>query len=128
MNYSEKVVYKDLSRCLPDCEIISNVWIRKHFGKRHAQADFVIISKRGVLIFEVKGSQVKRDDRGQWFFGSNEKGWWIDESPFEQATSAYHAIENHFKSHNLKELFYDRVWGWGVIFPNCSIQTPNQNV
>ena len=122
LNQTEKRVLDDMLRYLPaEWEIFSSVWLRRHPIKKHAEADFVVISTKGVLIIEVKGSQVKRNKNGGWEFGSNQKGWYADESPFEQAKSTYHSFEEHFRHYNLKQLFYDRIWGWGVVLPNCAL-------
>lgn len=90
--------------------------IGRHEYKRWGEADFVLISRRGIIVLEVKGGRVACRN-GIWEFTNrfgetNSK----TESPAAQASSAFFSLEkNYLKPKFWKEL--SRVpSGFGVVF------------
>ena len=103
-----------------DWQVIHSLWLKTHRVKLHAEADFILVTDRVVLILEVKGGNVWRDDEG-WQFQSKSghKKSTKKEGPFDQARGAYYALREHLESVGRKELFDDYIWGYGVICPEC---------
>lgn len=90
--------------------------IGKHEYKRWGEADFFIISKRGILLLEVKGGRVACKN-GVWEFTNrygetNQKG----ESPAAQAGSAYFSLEKEYLNKTLYKELGGVPRGWGVVF------------
>jgi hypothetical protein len=90
--------------------------IGHHEYKRWGEADFFLISRRGILLLEVKGGRVACKD-GIWEFTNrhgetNRK----KEGPAEQAKSAYFSLEKNY----LHPKFYRELkgvpCGWAVVF------------
>lgn len=93
-----------------------SVNITNHNSKRFAEADFVIVCKHGLFVFEVKGGSVTVEN-GQWYT-ENIKGKYAIQNPFRQANTAVHAINN--KINEELKYFKPRIpIGYGVIFPNA---------
>ena len=88
----------------------------QHEYKRWGEADFVLITRRGLLLIEVKGGRVSSTD-GIWAF-TNRFGQVTKkrESPAAQAKSAFFSLlENYLRprfGHELNGL----TMGWGVVF------------
>lgn len=101
----------------PDWEVIHTLWIKRHKYKQHAEVDFVLITDAAVLLLEVKGGEVYPRDDGKWNVGHRIE----NEGPFDQVRSAYYAIQAHVLEYADKDLFFDRVWGYGVILPECTL-------
>src|SRR5260221_10223914 len=87
-----------LAKLPVDWTVLHSLWLKTHAVKLHAEADFVVISDRAVLLLEVKGGEVWRDDDG-WHFrrksgaGENVKA----EGPLDQARGAYYAARAHLR-------------------------------
>ncbi len=75
-----------------DYTVLHSLGVAQHRYKLYSEADFVVIHRRGVVIFEVKGGRVARKD-GIWYFtdryGNMGKR---RESPMQQAASVAAAI------------------------------------
>ncbi|QIK95566.1 AAA family ATPase [Sphingomonas sp. HDW15A] len=90
--------------------------IGHHEYKRWGEADFFIISRRGILLLEVKGGRVACKD-GIWeFTNRNDETSRKREGPAEQAKSAYFSLEKNY----LHPKFYRELkgvpCGWAVVF------------
>lgn len=119
----------DALATLPDgWQVIHSLWLKTHRIKLHAEADFVLVSDRAILILEVKGGNVWRDEAG-WNFQSksgrskNTK----PEGPFDQARGAYYALGGHLETIGRTDLFKDYVWGYGVICPECVLNISHRD-
>jgi hypothetical protein len=89
--------------------------LTKHGSKRFGEADFVLITKFGVFVLEVKGGGIQHDD-GKWYT-TNKKGTYSIQDPFRQAETALHAINKEIQEagkfpHAILPI------GYGVIFPD----------
>lgn len=85
----------------PDAVAFYSVRLREHAYKQQAEADFVILWKRTVVVVEVKGGGVRRHD-GVWYSVDRHKDWHkLSSSPMEQAQSAAHALRDILRSENL---------------------------
>lgn len=126
MSAAEEAVREALEGvCPPDWVILHSLWLKTHQFKAHAEVDFVVITDRAVLLLEVKGGMVWRQD-DTWFFqtrsGSNTDT--SREGPVDQVRGAYYAIREHLRSVGRIDLFHDQIWGYGVITPNCAVHIP----
>ncbi|MGE4319550.1 MAG: NERD domain-containing protein [Deferribacterales bacterium] len=103
------------------CTIIHSLALAKHETKRKAEIDFLIISKFGIFVIEVKGGGVKRED-GKWFTVDAEGDEYpLKESPYEQASTAMFAVIDYLKDklgfhHDITRT----VFGYGVFFPDIN--------
>ncbi|WP_300459486.1 NERD domain-containing protein [Desulfobacula sp.] len=96
--------------------------VPRHIKQRFGEADFVLLSRYGLFVFEVKGGSVSRDKEGLWHF-RDKKG--IDHtsrrSPFVQANDALHSIKNDLGNQLGHPLITRMCIGYGVIFPDCAL-------
>jgi hypothetical protein len=126
MSAAEEAVREALeSVCPPDWVILHSLWLKNHQFKAHAEVDFVVITDRAVLLIEVKGGIVWRQD-DTWFFqtrsGSNTDS--SREGPVDQVRGAFYAIREHLRDVGRIDLFHDHIWGYGVITPDCAVHIP----
>ena len=119
---AEKKVHRLLSDIpLKEATAFWSVLLSEHEYKEHSEIDFLILSPKGIIVFEVKGGGVSYQD-GKWIYEdrygnehTNQKG------PFEQARSARHALQNRLEK-LLPKGTLDRVpFMWAVITPNTSL-------
>lgn len=90
--------------------------IGHHEYKRWGEADFFVISRRGILLLEVKGGRVACKD-GVWEFTNrlnetNRK----NEGPAQQAKSAYFSLEKNYLNSKFFKAIRDVPRGWAVVF------------
>ncbi len=112
---------------------IHSLNIGQHEYKRWGEADFVILSKRGILLLEVKGGRVACNN-GVWEFTNRFNETNVkQEGPAEQAKSAYFSIENNYLKPLLGSDLRGVPRGWGVVYPdinriggNSSVPLPEQ--
>lgn len=95
--------------------------IPKHEKKQFAEADFVVVSSRGVLVLEVKGGRLSVK-QGIWYTkdGDN-KTERLKESPVDQVKSARFALENLLGEKNLNINLNKVNFGFGVMFPDIKL-------
>ena len=90
-----------------------------HIAKRRGEIDFLLLTRKGIFVLEVKGGRVSREN-GIWKYTDrfgvvHGKA----ESPFDQAGSAMFSLESKIKQHfqndkRMSQLLY----GFGVMFPD----------
>jgi hypothetical protein len=111
-----------------DWVVLHSLRLKTHEFKKSGEADFVVITDKGVLVLEVKGGENHRNEKGQWVQtkrGNNDRV--SNEGPFNQAMGAYFAIENYLKNTGNKELIDRLAWGWGVVMPHCIPALPTDD-
>lgn len=128
VSHAERAVLVELEAMPPDWHVLHSLWLKTHKHKLHAEADFVVITDRAVMVLEVKGGDVSRDSNGLWNFRArtgrtNQKR----EGPFDQAMGAYYAIGTLLEKAGRSDLFNSYVWGYGVICPDCVIEVPRND-
>ncbi|WP_019617027.1 nuclease-related domain-containing DEAD/DEAH box helicase [Psychromonas ossibalaenae] len=95
--------------------------IPKHERKQFAEADFVVVSNRGILILEVKGGRISVHN-GIWHTkDGNDNIKKLKESPVEQAKSARFALENMLREKSLSINLNKVNFGFGVMFPDVKL-------
>src|SRR5438067_449290 len=87
----------------PDAVAFHSVKLRSHRRKQQAEADFVVLWKGVVVVFEVKGGGVRKVD-GKWWSIDRRKEWnALKESPMDQANGAKVA---------LRDILHEEGLGW----------------
>lgn len=112
---AEKKVFQWLKECGADGYAFHSVGLSEHEEKSNAEADFVVVTRNGILCLEVKGGRVFCE-KGVWGF-ENRHGRinYKNEGPFDQVTGAMYA---------LKKALTDRIpWLHKVSFANGVIFT-----
>lgn len=98
-----------------ECVAFHSVALPNHGYKREGEADFVIISRYGLFVLEVKGGGVACHN-GKWTT-KNQQGAYDIQDPFEQARSATHALNEKILAY--VSLEQTRLpLGYGVVFPD----------
>jgi hypothetical protein len=113
--------------------LLHSLNIPEHEYKQWAEADFVHVSPHGILVLEIKGGRVSRQE-GKWTFTDRHGNVRTkSEGPFDQARTAMHSLGNMLES-RLPAAFYQKIcFGWGVMFPDIrfdvdSVEIPKELV
>jgi hypothetical protein len=102
-----------------DWVCLHSLALARHESKRRGEIDYLLLTRKGVFVLEIKGGRVARQG-GVWVFtnrwGDEERKY---ESPYQQASTAMFSLEkdiqNNFgKDHRLGKLLF----GYGVLFPD----------
>ena len=118
-NLAEVQIFRRMERELhDDWVVLHSLNLFQHKTKVVGEADFVVISTKGVFVLEVKGSRTITCQNGVWRFGTpGSQGFYEkNESPFVQAKSAMYALSSVF---DVAPHFKDLLIGFGVVMPNC---------
>lgn len=117
---AERRLFNRLRSELPDdCYVLHSLGLADHETKRWGEADFVILSPRGIFVIEVKGGGVNCEN-GVWIFTnrrgeSNQK----TEGPFEQAKKGMFEVEKLLRDAGLRNMLI----GFGVIISDDTFTT-----
>lgn len=109
--------------------VLHSLGLPKHDTKSFGEIDFVVVCKRGVACFEVKGGRVACE-AGQWIFTNGKDQINVKpEGPFAQVTGNMFSLAKAFKSyfHNnnrLQKIFT----ACGVIFPDIAFTSKSQEI
>lgn len=95
---AERKVFKFLKESSLEGYAFHSVGLPKHEKKSYSEADFIIVTRNGILCLEVKGGQVSCEN-GLWAFEDryNKKDF-KTEGPFEQVAGARFALRQALKS------------------------------
>lgn len=98
---------------------LHSLGLARHAKKRRGEIDFLLLTRTGVFVLEVKGGGVKRDD-GIWHFtdryGTVHRK---SEGPFDQAAGAMFALEADVNRQFKDDARRSRLlFGYGVILPD----------
>ena len=114
---AERKVFDLISKSELNGYCFHSVGLALHEYKSYAEADYIVVTERGVLCLEVKGGQVSCE-KGVWTF--------IDrfgnpttkrEGPFDQAVGAMHSVKASLSG--LGEINF----ACGVIFPDIEFES-----
>lgn len=113
--------------------LLHSVNLPYHKFKQWAEIDFLLISQKGILVFEVKGGEVYRRD-GIWY-GKNRWGeeHKKSEGPNDQANDAMFSLKKELQKQFPTINFQYIPFGWGLIFPDTdyaadTLELPNELV
>lgn len=100
---------------------LHSLGLSEHEAKRRAEIDFLVLTRFGVFVLEVKGGRVSRAN-GIWQF-TNRFGTTDSkqEGPFDQASGAMFGLEKRVREHfqNGSNRQQHLLYGFGVITPDC---------
>ena len=106
----------------PDAVAFHSVKLRSHAYKQQAEADFVVLWKRCLIVVEVKGGGVRKYE-GAWYSVDRRNDWHkLSSSPMEQAQSAMYALRDILREEGIGWFAHEAV----VITPD--IDTPPHSV
>tara|TARA_B110000503_G_scaffold127158_1_gene196565 strand:+ start:518 stop:2164 length:1647 start_codon:yes stop_codon:yes gene_type:complete len=119
---AERKIFQTFERTeLEGATVFHSLNIPKHEKKQYSEADFVVVSSRGVLILEVKGGRVSVK-RGIWYTrDGNDVVNELKESPVAQVTSARVSIETMLCDKSLDINLKKVNFGFGVMFPDVKL-------
>ena len=90
---AERKVFHWLKECNAEGYAFHSVGLSEHKEKSNTEADFIVVTKNGILCIEVKGGQVSREN-GKWKFESRYgKADYKNEGPFDQVNGAMYALK-----------------------------------
>lgn len=114
--FGEAAVY-DLLLAIDDAHgfAVHSVNLPEHEYKRWGEADFVVVSRAGLVLLEVKGGNVSLAGRVWRYENARGQAITSSEGPARQAISAAVALEQMLQK-RLGRKFRCR---WGVVFPHC---------
>lgn len=104
-----------------------SVGLDSHAYKHWAEADFVLVGPGGVLVLEVKGGGVVRDEDGRWTSTDRTGIEHPLQDPFEQSKSAAYALARKLNA-ELSELRSGLQVGWGVVFPDVQFNVRDVSI
>lgn len=106
-----------------DWTCLHSLGLSEHDSKRRGEIDFLLLTRVGIFVLEIKGGRVAREN-GMWKFTDRFGNTTIkNEGPFDQASGAMFGLEKkvqeHFKSGDprLQRLLF----GFGVVTPDCRL-------
>lgn len=116
---AEKNVFIMAENLSDDFTVLHSLGLARHLYKTYSEIDFVVISKRGVLVLEVKGGRVSRKG-GVWTYkdryGAEGQS---AEGPFKQAISAMHSLRKELEQKAKRNREGTNIlFGCGVVFPD----------
>lgn len=108
-----------------DWVCLHSLGLARHSTKRRGEIDFLLLTRKGIFVLEVKGGRVSRQG-GVWQFtdryGEVHKK---NESPFDQASSAMFALEKEVRQHFCNDKRRSRLlFGFGTMFPDIFFDVP----
>ncbi|RAO30359.1 hypothetical protein ONO86_05529 [Micromonospora noduli] len=105
-----------------DAVAFHSVKLRSHAYKQQAEADFVVLWKKCLIVVEVKGGGVRRHE-GVWYSVDRRNDWHkLTSSPMEQAQSAMYALRDILREERVGWFAHEAV----VITPDTD--TPPHSV
>ncbi|MBI2478263.1 MAG: NERD domain-containing protein [Planctomycetia bacterium] len=104
-----------------DWVCLHSLSLAKHDSKRRAEIDFVLLTRQGIFVLEVKGGRISRRD-GVWTYTDRwDNSVSKSESPFDQASSAMFSLER-----DIRDKFSDHkhrrrlLFGFAAMFPDIT--------
>ena len=118
---NSEVQTKELLKAIdwPEARAFWHVHIPNHDYKPWSEADFIVLTRRSILVLEVKGGHsISRNESGLWKY--IDRGGNIisrRESPIDQVSSSSAAIRRRLIDELGAETVNKFAIGWGVVFP-----------
>ena len=83
------------------------------------EADFVVVSPKGLLVIEVKGGLVAREEDGIWSFTGRDGTVREKRGPFKQAEEALWSLVGLLRREQVGHHLEEIAFGYAVAFPQC---------
>jgi hypothetical protein len=121
---SERQVFARLAELSfdDDWRCLHSLNLSEHEYKRMGELDFVVVSPLGILVLEVKGGRVSRDESGIWTYSTRHHSRTDSEGPFRQAESGMHSLRHRLHEELGGALSRGTAFGYGVVFPFCEFR------
>lgn len=125
--HGERLVFERLSRDLDeDWVVLHSLGLVKHQKKLWGEADFILLTTKGVFAIEVKGGRVSCKS-GSWIHEAPGRGSYSrKESPWTQAKDAMYAVKNAISE--VDESLGRLLFGYGVIMPHEHFHTTGPEI
>ena len=105
----------------PDAVAFHSVKLRSHSGKQQAEADFVVLWRKIVILVEAKGGGVRKYE-GVWYSVDRRGDWHrLNESPMEQSRSAMYALRDILRQGGVGWFAHEAV----VVTPDIDAPPPS---
>lgn len=103
--------------------------LAKHETKRRGEIDFLLLTRQGIFILEVKGGRMSRTG-GVWTFTDRwDNSFTRNESPFDQASSAMFSLEAEIRERFKDDTRRRRLlFGFGVMFPDIAFDVTGTEI
>jgi len=117
---AEKRLFKMLAEIDdPDWACLHSLRLDEHEYKIQGEIDFLLLGPLCLLVLEVKGGRISRDDSGVWVFTDR----WNEEhrkseGPFKQAESAMRSTVRAIENSLGRSPFRDLTYGFATAFPD----------
>jgi hypothetical protein len=106
---------------LPGATAFHSLNLPKHQKKQFSEADYVVVSSRGILVLEVKGGRIS-SKQGRWYtIDGDDHREPLKESPIVQVKDARIAIEDMLREKSLDIDLKKVNFGFGVMFPDVKL-------
>jgi len=102
---------------------LHSLGLSEHDSKRRGEIDFLLLTRIGIFVLEIKGGRVAREN-GVWKFTDRFGHTTVkNEGPFDQACGAMFGLEKKVQAHfELGDQRLQRLlFGFGVVTPDCSL-------
>jgi len=123
---AERTIFKLLERTQLDRNAVAlhSIDLPRHVYKRMGEIDFLVLSRAGLLVCEVKGGLVHRSDDGLWHYTnrygeSNSKA----EGPYRQAGSAMWSLHNDLRERLDRRIFEQISFGYCVMLLDSELRS-----
>lgn len=123
----ERVVFERLARDLDDdWVVLHSLGLVQHHKKLWGEADFVLLTTKGIFAIEVKGGRISCKD-GEWIHEApGRSSYTRKESPWTQAKDAMYAVIDALVKSD-KSLGH-LLFGYGVIMPHERFKTSGPEI
>ena len=121
-SHGESIFFDRLQKCDMEGTAFNSLYLREHPKTKISESDFVLVTENGVLVIEVKGGGVVRNNNGTFTYRNRNGHSKVDRrGPFKQAEQAMWAIKDYLDSKD-KELLKGVLIDWAVSFPETSFE------
>lgn len=112
-----------------DWVCLHSLSLAKHEAKRRAEIDFLLLTKQGIFVLEVKGGRISRRE-GVWTYTDRwDNAVCKNESPFDQASSAMFSLEAEIREKFKEDRRRRRLlFGFGAVFPDITFDLTGTEV
>lgn len=119
---AEKRVFELLAETeLEGAVCLHSLRLHRHATKVSGEADFVIVSPRGILVLEVKGGRVRQKAAGWEYVDGQDRVHRSREGPFRQAETAMYALRDRAESALGMNALEALPFGFAVVTPDCAL-------